>query len=213
MKAVTVIIAICITLFTGCSLTYKVSDFPSKEEFYNSFNNSAKGRDAKITYNNDSLAAYSGMLFVEENSLVAFTKTYSGEKRLSLKEVNKINYTDFKTLSGSILLNNRIVIMGEGIKTIQDSAVIFNEYKEIKIITPLSQVRKIDFEIKPIGTISGIFSGILTFFTFYSLATAGNNNGNVNTARDYFIGIPLSVLVGITVGKVTTLKSSYVFNQ
>jgi PBP1b-binding outer membrane lipoprotein LpoB len=41
-------------LLMGCSSTYTIKDFPSKERFYEDFNNSVKNKDVSITLMSDS---------------------------------------------------------------------------------------------------------------------------------------------------------------
>ncbi len=47
-------VSILMLLFMGCSGIYTLQNYPSKQKFYEDFNNFAKNKNLKVTLNNDS---------------------------------------------------------------------------------------------------------------------------------------------------------------
>ncbi len=75
----------------GCSSTYTLKDYPSKQKFYEDFNSSVKGKDIKIILTNDSTVnSYNGAIIRNDSLIFKSNTKYS--KRIPLKGISKISY-------------------------------------------------------------------------------------------------------------------------
>jgi hypothetical protein len=87
-------------IFMGCYSNYSVKDFPSKEKFYEDFNNSVKSREIRVTFTNDSLVYYPYGVFLEHDTI--FTNKLQPFLR---SEISNINYSSNDYKSANILLS------------------------------------------------------------------------------------------------------------
>ena len=82
----------------GCSSTYRVSNFSSKEKFYNAFNKFASNKEIVITLNNDSTFIAEGNTRVLNDTLVfSSTNKITHLQRLPVKDIKKISYKNHFT--------------------------------------------------------------------------------------------------------------------
>jgi len=72
MKKLFLAIAFFVVLFPGCSSTYTVTDFGTKEKFYEEFNNSFKEREVKVTLVNDSSFIVQNGIEINHDTLLSF---------------------------------------------------------------------------------------------------------------------------------------------
>jgi hypothetical protein len=94
MKALYLIIILFPLLLegTGCSSTYNLSDFYSKDKFYNDVNNHIDGKEVNVTLNNNSIfTTNENGVHINQNFLTL--KLYSSkDTTLPLSEIQNINY-------------------------------------------------------------------------------------------------------------------------
>jgi hypothetical protein len=88
MKKFYLTIGVFASLFIGCSSTYKVSDFSSREKFYDDFNKSVKDKIVKVTLDNDSTFNCKESTNIANDSLYFSTQT--GDKRNDILPLNKV---------------------------------------------------------------------------------------------------------------------------
>ena len=79
--------------FIGCSSTYKVSDFSSKDKFYENFNKFADNKNMKVTLTNDSSFIAEGNTKVSNDTLI-ITMNVKNDiyKSLPLIKIREISY-------------------------------------------------------------------------------------------------------------------------
>ena len=77
-------------LLTGCSSTYRVSDFSSKEKFYESINKAAKGKVVNITLKNGSLINAFNVKM--SNDSTAFSTKNYFQYNIPISNVKAISY-------------------------------------------------------------------------------------------------------------------------
>ena len=85
MKNIYIILFISSALLTGCSSSYTIKDFPSKDKFYQSFNKSVGQRDIDITLTNDSQVSKFGGGILKHDTLFTITESFPIE---SVKNIN-----------------------------------------------------------------------------------------------------------------------------
>jgi hypothetical protein len=103
MKILVLIIAVFALLLTGCSSTYKVSDFSTKDQFYGEFNKFADNKNLKITLTNDSSFIAVGKTKISDDTLIIRMNITNDEeiniavkndvyKSLPLNKIKEISY-------------------------------------------------------------------------------------------------------------------------
>ncbi len=111
MKYIYLMVYLFVFLFTGCSSTYTIKDFSSKEKFYNDFNNSVKNKSVEITFINDSSFTLNSRVAVEGDSLYSLNPFVSRTgARISLSELKEIKYTGFDNSSAALTLKDGEVL-------------------------------------------------------------------------------------------------------
>ncbi len=77
-------------LFYGCALTLKTTDFPSKEDFYNRFNNSMNNKEVMITLLSDSSKIIANSVIIENDSLDFVKKGQHEIVKLPLRNIKRV---------------------------------------------------------------------------------------------------------------------------
>ena len=179
--------AFILFFFTGCSSTYKVTNFPNKEKFFEEFNDTFKEREAKVTLINDSsFSIYNGAFVVNDTlfSLVNFEGKKS--RSIALAEVSDIKYTGTDITHTLILLKNGDELKAENIRRSTDS-IYFEETTEyIKSpIAPINSLRKVSYKNRWIETLTGIPAGFVACGALgYSLGKTTANNTDPGIMTD-----------------------------
>ena len=106
-------------LLIGCSSTYTIKDFPSKERFYEDFNNSAKNKDVSITLMSDSSFFINDGIILEDDTL--FSLEGKDNRSFALSDITEIRYTNNDSSSASIIFKNGEILRGKDIRTDSDS--------------------------------------------------------------------------------------------
>ena len=76
----------------GCSSTYRVSDFSSKDKFYEDYNSSVKDKVVRVTmFNDSSLNAGEGTM-IEDDTLIINLSNQSVPLKIPLSKVKTIKY-------------------------------------------------------------------------------------------------------------------------
>ncbi|MHB8581152.1 MAG: hypothetical protein ACYDA4_15020 [Ignavibacteriaceae bacterium] len=121
MKKVCLILA-GISLLAGCSSTYRLNDFSSKEKFYGDFNNFARNKNVKVTLSNDSSFSLTNGAAIENDTLYSpGEEIKSGIKKIAVSDIKEINYTSNNYNSASILLKDGESYRAKEIKMGKDS--------------------------------------------------------------------------------------------
>jgi hypothetical protein len=133
-------------LFAGCSTIYTIKDFPSKEKFYEDFNNSAKDKKIKVILLNDSsfTVAQGGVL--ENDTLFVFGELNETEHlSLELSDLKKENFrTNDDYNSTFVLLKNSEKLNYKNIKTNCDT-LSFDIIQYLPISFALSDLVKLNY--------------------------------------------------------------------
>jgi hypothetical protein len=119
MKNIYMLLFVFLLLIMGCSSTYTVQNFHSKEKFYEDFNNSVKTKEVKVYLNNEnSFTVYNGAYFFQDT---LFTSILI----IPINKVNKVSYINrwkglpygviFGLLTGLATLSTIVGTSGSGI--------------------------------------------------------------------------------------------------
>jgi len=217
MKYKYIVIVFFVFLFTGCSSTYKVTNFPSKEKFYEEINNVFKGRESKITLTDDSVVTALDGITIKNNCL--FVNINSVEKinmKIALADAIELNFDNKNASSGIFFLQNGEKIRAEDIIVEQDS-IKFVEVKSVLLpfSIQLDNVKTVNYKnrwksIFPDAMI-GLLSGGLTGYFWGKTDTNdhGENQGVPGLIGGAFVGFIAGSITGLSLGFPVT----YEFNK
>jgi hypothetical protein len=205
-------------IVTGCSYKYTVRDFPSKQEFYNYFNNAVKDKCVEAAFLNDSSYIANNGAEVLNDTLYLLEKSVCKTNRyIPLKEIKEIKYSYVNFKSADIYLNNNRILTAEDVRTVNDSV----EYSGIdtlvsrKNFAPVDKVKEISYKNRCTGIIPGLVSGLIFGVipgTIKSVSSdsGGNHAGNPNPT--FFEYCTMGALSGSIIGFIIGNRYNYYFN-
>jgi uncharacterized protein YcfL len=203
-------------LLIGCSSTYTIKDFPSKERFYEDFNNSVKNKDVSITLMGDSSFSINDGIILEDDTL--FSLEGKDKRSFPLSDITEIKYANNDYSSASISFKNGDILRGKDIRTDSDSI-----YFTIKTSTAKNNIAPIHIAIDKVKTITyktrsealavGAGLGVVAGVTIASIAFAtfkSKDNSNVQVIFSMFV-VPAAVIAGAITGWLVGRNTYYQF--
>ena len=156
MKNTYIILFIFSLLLLGCSSTYTVKNFSSKDRFYRDFIRSADTKDLNITLLNDSLVQTTGGVIIKHDTLFTSTNVFP---------VNIIKTVSYKTEGGGGSLP--LGILSGAVSGIIIAVLAGNAYQSKEMdITPITYYMLFPPLGAVIGGIVGWFIGWKTIYQF-----------------------------------------------
>jgi hypothetical protein len=134
-------------ILMGCSSTYTIKNFSSKEKFYKDFNSSVGSKDMNITLSNDSLYEISGGGLLKHDTL--YTSEY-------IFPVNIIKTVQYKTTLKSTLFG---IFCGELVIGIAGGNILHNNINKLDFASTLMYGSIVVISGGIIGGIAGYFIG------------------------------------------------------
>ena len=193
-------------ILIGCSPTYKISDFSSRDKFYGDFNNFARNKNVKITFTNDSsFYVDNGAEIVNDTLYYLGIEINSGNKRITVSDIKELNYTSNDYKSASILLKNGESYRAKEIKMGKDSIefAFTNEVITQNKVTSINNIQKISYKNRWLGVIPGSIAGTLLGFVIGvatispSTPLAGELQGGTPAN---FASVPIGTFSGLILG-------------
>ena len=216
------ILAIFSFAITSCSSIYTVKDFPSKEKFYNDFNNSAKYRNINVILLNDSSFSSPYGAIISDDSLLTINiiKHKTKLERSSIKEIKDYYKTDFAHPLHKIILANGNELKENDIQILPDSSIEYTQTENVygERIS-LKKVKEVNYKNHwlgiPLGFLIGAVSGIATALTIIiiivkTLKPSDTQPNDVN--YPIIIAPTLYSLIGIIWGYMCGYTYTYQFN-
>lgn len=207
MKIVIIEIALVFILFEGCSTTYRVTDFPSKEKFYGECNKNFKDNEASIILVNDSTLASPKGFEIKHDTL--FTYVNLEEKiirQFALSDIAELQFSGNSTASAFIVLKNGSKFDGVNATVTKDS-IMFVEIKNIvqaKPLVPIDEIKIISHKDRwrrmPLGVLAGAPLGFLSGFALVNIFKIKDYHGQA----DYFGTSLQMTVVGVLAGCITS---------
>jgi hypothetical protein len=206
-------------VFTGCSSNYTINDFPSKEKFYDSFNNFVKNKDIKVTLTDGSSFNVLRGAVLEYDTLFTIKELEQKKYRsLALSDLKKINYTSNDYKSAYILRNN-----GEGLNCeniiIEHDSISFNEIENgqtRKSIVAVNNVREISYKDRwirtPLGILIGGAVGLASGLFYTSKLQDSKDDAGLSTGVG-IVGTLIGAAAGGVIGYIIGFDYNYQFNQ
>ena len=204
----------------GCSSTYKLSDFSSRDKFYENFNEFAKDKAVKLTFNNDSLVNVVNGAVIENDTLFAFEQTgFRKYMKVANSEIKEMNYSrNYKT--ANLILTDGKHMQAENIKTSADSLEFTGIIINKDYISSIFKIREISYKNRGSGMLSGLLygplSGILLGFSqiipVYTYEGFQSNIKSYSYPGGIAIGVVSGIGIGLIVGYIVGNNYTYQFN-
>lgn len=208
----------------GCSSTYTINDFSSKEMFYDDFNNFASGKSLNVELTNDSSITVSNGFILNDTLYMPGFRIDKKSGKIVLSDIKKIDYTGGDYKSANLLMKNGSQISIEEINVANDTLNYTNSKKIITqdAIMPLVKIKEARYKNRWFSTPAGFLSGgiigayIGSKFPFYRHHTDMANTGRQISEPDYatggFIGLGSGAVIGAVVGYLIGYTYIYQFN-
>jgi hypothetical protein len=204
-------------IVSGCSYKYTVSDFPSRQEFYNYFNNAVKDKCVRAALLNDSsLIANNGAEVFNDTLYLLEKSVHKTSRNISIKEIKEIKYSQVNFKSADIYLNNNRILPAEDVRTVNDS-VEFSEVDTLvsrKNFAPVDKVKEISYKNRWTGIMPGLVSGFCVGVINGTLESVYGNEGTTQGDVDpiLFKYGAIGVLSGSIIGLIIGNRYIYYFN-
>ena len=201
-----------------------MSDFSSRDKFYEDFNKSVNERAVKVTLSNDSSFFMNNGAAIENDTLYSPREEIkSGIKKIALSDTKGINYTNQSRTTALIILNDDKRYQAEQILVNRDS-IEFSYTKVITLqyVTSLNNVKNISYKNRWLGVIPGFIGGSISGLMAGVIAIQATP-GTFNTSgpQQYYTGASNTppiiaasscVILGIAYGWFKGFNYTYQFN-
>ena len=217
MKSIYFAVTFIFLLFIGCSSTYRVNDFSTKEKFYDDFNNSFKTKEVKVTLINDSSFTANEGAVIKDSTLISYVKVKEKKNMfLARSDLREINFENNDILTASVLLKNGDALRAENVKIIHDSISFVGIKNIIKIDSiPLDKVKTASYKnrwksIYP-GAMMGLLSGGIIGYLWGKTVTNdhGENQGSSGFLGGAFVGPFVGAISGFLLGYTNIYEFNY----
>ena len=207
MKYIFFLIPIIFLFLIGCSSTYKITDYPSKETFYKDINSSIRNRDVKVLTADSSFTALEGSQ-IKAGSLQIVSLA---QKTIPLQEVKNVKY--FETASATpkvyVWLKNGEELKPESIQKLSNSMIQLKNLRISDESISIFKIKEISYKTGwpgaltgiPIGFGSGaIVGGILGSAGIIFHINSGGMKDTFDKEQSTFVGMVSGALTGIITG-------------
>jgi len=217
MKNIYFAVVLSLLLFAGCSSTYRVNDFSSKEKFYNDFNNSFKTKEVKVTLINDSTFTASEGTIIKDSTLISYVKVEEKKNMfLARSDLREINFENNEINTAAVVLKNGDKLRAENVSVVRDSINFVGIKNLIKIDSiPLGKVKTASYKnrwksIYP-GAMMGLLSGSIIGYLWGKTVT--NDHGENQGLSGFLGGAFVGPFVGAISGFFLGYTNIYEFNK
>jgi len=163
MKTKDITILLFIILFPGCVTSFNISDFPSKQQFYQKVNADFADKEAFIVLTNDSTIAVRKSVLIENDSLFSISPLFiKAPVRFAKSDLADVSYNEPSDVATIVLKNNNI-LEGKDLRTLNDSVYFekINRVNQKDFISLIQDVKKVRYKNKLLGTLTGMPAGFL----------------------------------------------------
>ena len=210
MKSFYFSIPILFLFLIGCSTTYKLTDYSSKEKFQEDINRCIKNRDVNVVTVDSSFISSAGSE-IKDNSLQIVTKIK--EEKISLKDVKDIKYFGkaYEEPSAYVLLESGKELRAKNIKKLSNSIIQLRNISKNSGYIPIDKVKEINYKTRWQSTLLGVPAGLAggavvcgilggTGITFRT--ESGGNHPTFDPANSAIVGAIYGALIGTITGAI-----------
>jgi hypothetical protein len=198
MKIFYFLISVLSLLHIGCSSTYTVADFPSKDNFYEDFNKLANNKPVEITLNNDSAFTAADGARISNDSLIITLPVLKREKVINKDDVKDITFS-IHNMTNTILLKSDQSITAGNIEILPDSSVAVYNYVDTYKYLSLIHVKKIIYKNHwlgvPLPSISGAVIGFLITIFGGQIYLSSSRKNQIVSEYDYLFSFSAAGLL------------------
>jgi hypothetical protein len=176
-------VVVFVSLFIiGCSSTYRISNFSSKEKFYEDFNKTAKDKNVKITLINDSSFSFNNAQIINDSIYSIEEDNIAINIKVDTSYIKEMSYNKFLTYA-SILLKDGEKYEAHNIQSHNDSIYFAYDTNIVKtiFISPIGRIKNISYKNHWLGvllpSLLGTVSGIGVGFIIISVSAWSNTYG------------------------------------
>ncbi len=201
-------------MFIGCFSTYNVTDFSSKEKFYEDFNNSAGNKSLNIVLKNDSSITAVNGANISHDSLIFAMQIQRETKILSKDEVRIIRYKG-QNIFNTIYFKNGDSLIANNIYILSDSSIFAEYFDSTFEHLPIKIIKEVSYKNHWPAIIPGIVCGILGSFIIAGVGETDSRNsdsGIFASGAAMFYGVPLGIITGGIIGWYIGYSYTYQFN-
>ena len=222
MKNIYLILVGILLFITGCSTTYKVTDFSSRDKFYDDFNNFAKDKNVEVQFVNDSsLTIDNGAIIIRDTLYALGFRTHKKFGSIAISKIKNIDYITSDYKSANLLLTNGEQIRAGDISIANDT-LEYSVTKKILTRTKaalLDVIKEVNYKNHwlgiPSGFLIGAVSGIATTYLISLIIKKNVKDYHIQT-NDFYYSIitvpPLGSLIGTIWGWLNGYTYTYQFN-
>ena len=217
MKSISIATALFLLLFAGCTSTYRVNDFSSKENFYDEFNDSFKAKEVKVTLANDSSFIAQNGVEIKNDTLFSFVNFEAKQNRqLALSDVVDIEFLGKDITSASILLKNADELKAENVRRTTDS-IHFVEIKSLitsNTIAQIDKVKTVTFKNRWYGISLWAITGALTggIIGLLNVKSFSTSHWESQELMNFPVGASVGFITGAIAGYIVGYEIHYQFN-
>ena len=210
-------VPIIFLLFIGCSSTYRVTDYPSKEKYHESVNSFIKYTDVNVITADSSLTAKEGSK-IKNDTLDVIKSIQEKKEQISLRDIKEIKYFGkaYEEPSAFIWLKNGKEIKRDKIKILPDSSIQFRNIQITSEYIPIDNVKEIRYHNRGIGAVIYALIGSGSGFILGAISGATgiyphvNDGGNEPLTFDSGTSMILGAFGGVVIGAVTGAIIGYI---
>lgn len=203
-------VSIVLMFLFGCSSTYKLTDYNSKEGFYKDVNSSIKNRDVNVVTFDSSFISSAGSR-IKDDSLQTVARIK--EEKIALRDVKDIKYFGrvYEAASAYVWLQSNKELRAETFKKLPDSMIKLTNIRLNSGNIPIDKVKEITYKTRwqstligaPTGFASGtVLGGILGATGIMFRSENGGNHPKFDPGTSMIAGAIGGALIGTITGAI-----------
>ena len=207
MKSFYLLLPTILLFLIGCSSTYRVTNYHSKEAFHEDVNSSMSSRDVNVVTVDSSFTALEGSRIKDDSLQIVFRT----KEKIPLSKIRDIKYygNAYEAPSASVWLKSGEELTTEKVKILPDSSVQFINITNETI--PLTDIKNVNYTNHWVGLGVGMFAGAMTGFALARLNLEIKYSGGGIEFNNYFWGFMVETVVGTILGTIIGWNIIYQF--
>lgn len=228
MKIEVKIMLLFVFFIFGCSTTYRLSSFSSKEKYYEKINSELRDKEIAVELTDEDFPLFYKDVAIQGDTLFSIVEDVRDTLlTFPKKEITEI-YFDINHTSANVYFKNGQVLKAESVKGAIDSVWIKEKVVTQKkiFISEASNIKTLAYKNKgkgamlgiPLGIVLGGVTGILIGKISPMNKTEYKNSEHGKTEGDQYLnnfatGVFIGVLTGLVTGHIVGYPITYEFDK